>query len=201
MKRRTRIVLIAATVMAGSASTAFAHPQLGSAGHGMFAGFAHPWLGIDHLLAMIAVGILSVQLGGSARWLLPACFLLTMTAGGALGCAGIGFPGVEPAIAASVVVLGVALAIGRGFSLVAAALVVGGIGLVHGHAHGTEIPALAAPALYAAGFLSATGLLLLAGSALGQLVTRQDRFVGGLRFAGAAMAGVGVLLLVGVAGW
>ncbi len=192
-----RTLLLVLCVLAVTCSTAFAHPQHGISNAGaLAAGFSHPWLGLDHLLAMIAVGLLSVQFGGRAIWGLPASFLGMMFLGGALGVSGLEFHLVEYAIALSAVILGVALALGRKYPLAAAAAVIGTFGLMHGHAHGTEMPAMAAPALYAAGFLSATLLLHLAGIAGGMCVVRSRRWAVGLQWSGAAISCAGLLLLL-----
>ena len=179
-------------------STAWAHPgHPHSVADGFGAGFAHPWLGIDHLLAMVAVGLLSVQRGGRAVWILPASFLGMMMLGGALGWTSGELAWIEGGIASSVVALGAALAIGRKYPLAASAVVIGAFGLLHGLAHGAEMPGLAAPALYAAGFVSATSLLHFAGIAAGSLAVSRRPLAAGLRVCGAAMSCVGVLLLIG----
>ncbi len=177
---------------------AFAHP-----GHealhvsGLVAGFSHPWLGLDHLLAMLAVGLLSAQLGGRAVWLLPASFVGLMLLGGATGMSSGDFHLIEMGIALSVVVLGCALAAGRRYPLVIATLVIGAFGFLHGHAHGTEMPTLAAPLLYAVGFVGATAMLHLVGLACGAWVVRHEPWKLALRWSGAAISAVGVMLLLG----
>ena len=132
------------------------------------AGFVHPFLGLDHLLAMLAVGVWAAQLGGRWVWAVPFAFVSAMAAGGALAFAGIALPIVEPAIAASVLVLGLVVALR--VRLGASALPLAGLfALFHGAAHAAEIPADASPVVYAAGLLLATALLHAAGIALGML--------------------------------
>jgi urease accessory protein len=159
---------------------------------GFFAGFAHPLGGADHLMAMLAVGLWAGLLGGRAVLALPAAFLAAMAAGFGLGAAGVALPMVEAGIAASVIVLGVAVALATrpplGLSLALAAL----FGLAHGHAHGTEMLAGAGIAAYAAGFLLATALLHAAGLGLARLPA--PRILA--RSAGAAVALAGLFLLV-----
>lgn len=197
MKSRTVLAVLA--LVAVSAQVASAHPHhvhAPGAEHGLAAGFFHPLFGLDHLLAMVAVGLLAAQLGGRALWALPAAFLGLMVAGGAVGLAGYGLPGIEVIIAASVVVLGVALAVGKKYPLVAAAMVVGLFGVVHGHAHGTEMPTLTSPLVYGCGFVAATTLLHVAGLLVGMLLVRSARSAVALQLAGAAISLAGLALLV-----
>jgi urease accessory protein len=180
---------------------AWAHEGAAHAHASGFAhGFLHPLSGLDHLLAMVLVGLLAVQLGGRALLALPASFLALMAAGGAAGLAGLGLPHVEVAIALSVVALGAALAFAIRTPVAAAALAVGGFALFHGFAHGAELPAGAGAAGYAAGFLLATALLHGAGLALGLALGRRQGRAGGLalRASGAASAVAGLGLLVGL---
>ena len=196
MKRRTWFVALGASLVLSS--PAFAHHGGEPAGAGGFAaGFAHPWLGLDHLLAMVAVGLLAVQLRGRALWVLPASFLAMMVLGGAVGMGAVNLPLVETGVALSVVSLGVALAAGRKYPLAAASACIGAFGLLHGHAHGTEMPALAAPVLYASGFLLATALLHTAGIAGGLALTRSKHWQTALRLTGAAISTAGACLLFG----
>jgi len=195
---KLRIALTVLALVAVSAQFAGAHPHhVHTAGteHGLAAGFFHPLLGFDHLLAMFAVGLLAAQLGGRALWALPAAFLGLMIVGGALGMAGVGLPAMEIGIALSVVVLGVALLVGRKYPLVAAALIIGCFGLMHGHAHGVELPALTSPLLYSCGFLAATATLHLAGLGLGLWLMHGQRLTTVLRASGAAISAVGIILL------
>lgn len=197
-----RSALFAAALVASFAGVASAHPNhavapIGdpSALGGFAAGFCHPLLGFDHLLAMFAVGLLAAQLGGRALWILPAAFLGLMGLGGALGMAGNSLQLNEIGIALSVVALGLALAMGRKYPLAASAVVVGMFGLLHGHAHGTEMPAMAAGMLYGTGFTAATLLLHIAGVGLGALILKQPRYSVALRYAGAAISLAGLVIL------
>src|SRR5215831_13226401 len=148
-------------------TAAFAHPGIGDA-HG----FAHPLGGLDHILAMVTVGILAWQLGGRALWLVPATFILAMAAGGALGMAGVPVPFVELGVAASVIVLGAVVAFARKAPVAIAVGLVGVFAIFHGHVHAAEMPLDASGGAYAAGFLLATALLHAAGIALGFAIGR-----------------------------
>lgn len=153
--------------------------------------------GLDHVLAMVMVGVFAFQLGGRATWLVPTTFVLVMALGGALGAAGINVPFVELGIALSVVVLGAIVALDVKAPLAAALGIVGLFAIFHGHAHGAEMPDNAAGAAYAAGFMIATALLHLTGLALGYFVGRAGERRGAFvtRAAGgiAAISGVGIL--------
>jgi urease accessory protein len=158
-------------------------------------GFKHPWSGLDHLLAMVAVGLWAGLNGGRALWAWPAAFVGVMVAGGALGIAGIPVPMVEPGILASVIVLGLLVLTAARLPVVLGAALVAVFALLHGHAHGAELPAQAAAATYAAGFALATALL----HGLGLGVAAMGRSDAGrllVRGAGAAVAVAGVALAV-----
>jgi urease accessory protein len=162
---RTRLLALAFALMP---TAALAHP--GHDVHGLVHGFAHPFGGFDHLIAMVAVGLYAWQLGGRALWLVPATFVAVMAAAGALGIAGMPLPGVEIGIAASVIVLGAIVALRVKMPVAIAAALVGVFAVFHGHAHGTEMPLDASGVAFAAGFLAATALLHVAGIALGKLI-------------------------------
>ena len=136
-------------------------------------GFFHPLTGIDHVLAMIAVGVLAAQYGGRALWLVPMSFLVAMAAAGAIGMAGIPVQIVEAGIGLSVVVLGLMIAFQFKPPTLVAMVVVGFFALFHGYAHGSEMPNGLAGLSFAAGFLFATALLLGAGVGLGLLLQRR----------------------------
>lgn len=175
---------------------ALAHPSLEHAS-GFVHGFSHPISGVDHILAMVLVGIFAWQLGGRALWLVPATFVALMAVGGALGVAGVGVPFVETGIALSVIVLGAVVAFGVKAPVAAAMAMVGLFAMFHGHAHGAEMPESAGGLAYAAGFMLATAALHVAGIGLGFLIGKAGekhgpavaRTAGGL----AAMAGLGLL--------
>ena len=177
-------------------AVAYAHPATGEAA-GFSHGFAHPMSGVDHILAMVMVGVFAFQLGGRATWLVPATFVLVMALGGALGVAGTDLPFVETGIALSVVVLGAVIALDVKAPLAAALGVIGLFAVFHGHAHGAEMPEDASGAAYAAGFMVATALLHAAGLALGYIIgragERQGAFVTRAAGSVAAIAGVGIL--------
>lgn len=170
---------------------AAAHTGDGVVG-GFTSGFLHPLMGWDHVAAMVAVGLWGAFLGRPAIWVLPVVFPLVMTLGGALGVAGVPLPGVEIGIALSAVLLGGAVAFAARPALWVAAVLVGAFAVFHGHAHGTELPGAADPVAYSLGFVVATGLLHLAGIALGETVRwPQGRLV--VRSAGALIAVAGVV--------
>jgi urease accessory protein len=133
---------------------------VGNSVAGFAAGFLHPLTGLDHLLAMVSVGIWGAELGVPALWLLPIAFPLIMAVGGALGVVGVPLPGSEFLVALSVLVLGAFVVYGRRVPLAVALVVVGVFAIAHGHAHGTELPAAADPFAFTIGFVGATGLLL-----------------------------------------
>ncbi|MCX7620651.1 MAG: HupE/UreJ family protein [Acidimicrobiales bacterium] len=176
-----------------AASPASAHTGLPA--RGVVDGLAHPLLGLDHLLAMVAVGVLAATARNRRiAWLTPIGFIAGMMIGGLLGFAGVDVPFVEVAIASSVVVLGT-LIIGRtensGLWL---PLVAMAFGSMHGYAHGAELPEGAAPSAYMAGFVASTAALHLSGTALGVALRRAPA----VRIAaGALIASVGVLVLAG----
>jgi urease accessory protein len=178
--------------------TAFAHPGHGDAS-GFMHGFAHPIGGLDHVLAMVAVGLLAAHLGGRALFLVPLSFVAVMALGGGLGMAGIALPFVETAISLSVVVLGLAVALRLNLPTLAAMALVGVFALFHGHAHVSEMPQSASGYAYAAGFLTATALLHGIGIALGMLIARAGAFAGTrmIQAAGGAMALAGMVILAG----
>lgn len=165
---------------------------------GLQSGFLHPITGLDHVVAMVAVGLWGGILGRPALWLLPVTFPLMMAVAGAAAVAQVPLGGVEAGIALSGVVLGLAVLLALRPPLWAAMLVVGAFAAFHGHAHGTELPEAANPAFYALGFVVATGLLHLAGIAIGALWRwRAGRYA--VRAAGAAIAVAGAAFLTGFA--
>jgi urease accessory protein len=155
-----------AASLAVLAPGAFAHVQSGQAA-GFVTGFLHPISGLDHVLAMVAVGLWGAQLGAPAIWLLPITFPIVMALGGFLGLLGVPLPGVEIGIAASAILLGAAVMTERRPPLYAAAALVGFFAVFHGHAHGTELPLGQSALLYSLGFVMATGCLHAIGIAIG----------------------------------
>lgn len=187
-----RCVLLVLAVVLTFPPEALAHS--GHAGPSFGDGWVHPLSGMDHLLAMLAVGLWAGQLGGRSRWVLPGAFVIVMALGGWLGMAGVPVPLVETGIAVSVLVLGVLVAIAARWPRVAATSLVACFALVHGHAHGTELPAAASAGSYVAGFVAATSALHAVGLALSALASSGGRAVW-LRIGGAAiaLAGAGAL--------
>jgi urease accessory protein len=180
-------------------TAAFAHTGVGNAS-GFAHGFMHPIGGLDHVLAMVAVGFLAARLGGRARWLVPLSFIGMMILGGIAGAGGFGLPLVERGISGSILALGFVIALGGKLPTTLARVLVGFFGIFHGHAHGTEMPADAHGVLYGAGFVLATALLHAAGLALS---TGADRLAGvwsakASRIAGGALAAAGVGVMAGV---
>ena len=191
------LALAGAAALAAAAGPAAAHSGLGQ-GSGFASGVLHPLLGPDHVVAMVAVGLWGAVLGRPALWLLPVIFPLVMAVGGAAGVLGLPLPAVEAGIAASAIVLGAMVALAVRPPLWLAALLVGTFAVFHGHAHGTELPAAANPAAFALGFVIATGLLHLAGIALGALM----RWPAGsalVRTVGGLVSLAGIAFLTGVA--
>lgn len=157
-------------------------------------GFVHPLMGLDHLAAMVAVGLWAAMAGGKRTWIWPAAFVAAMLVGGFVGRAGIELPQVEPAIALSTVVLGALVATGVSAPVPIGAALIAVFAIFHGHAHGAEAPA-EGWAGYALGFATATALLHLAGIGIG---VGLQRSIGALpvRAIGAATAALGVFILM-----
>ncbi len=174
-------------------SLALAHSGAGHT-HSFFEGLAHPLSGVDHLLAMLAVGLWSSQLGGRAVWALPVAFVALLLGGGALGMTGLGLPMVEQGIALSVLLFGALIALAVKLPWSAGALLVGGFALFHGYAHGAEIPRDASAMAYSAGFALASASLHLAGIGLGRIACRRAGF-NIARAVGGLIAGAGAVLL------
>jgi urease accessory protein len=191
--------LILALVLALLPTAAFAHTGHGDVA-GILHGFMHPVGGLDHVLAMVAVGVFAFVLGGRALWLVPLSFVLMMGVGFLLGVGQVGVPFVELGIALSSIVIGAVAAWGKPMPVAAAMSLVGVFAIFHGHAHGAEMPANAAGFDYALGFMLATALLHLVGIAgaigVSTVVGRYGRPVAQVAGGLFALGGVGVL-----AGW
>lgn len=171
---------------------AHAHVSVGHT-NGLAHGLLHPLTGLDHIAAMIAVGLWAAQCGGRAAWVVPLSFVTVMLLGGLIGMAGISIPFVEPVIVASVLVLGLLIAAAVRLPLVASSLLVGLFAVFHGHAHGAEMPATASGLAYGIGFVLATGVLHCCGIGLGRFAQR----LAGPRlaqYAGGAIVALGVYL-------
>lgn len=189
MRRLVGLVTLSCVVT----SPAFAHEQAGVAG-GLLSGLLHPLTGIDHLIAMVAVGLWGAQLGAPAIWLLPITFPLVMAMGGVLGVLRAPLPAPEIAIALSALILGAAVATRFRAPLAACAVVVGLFAIFHGHAHGVELPSAANPLAYGVGFVTATGLLHLCGILIGA-VARWPLGARVIQALGAAIAALGCYFL------
>ena len=184
---------VATLALAGLPVIAQAHEQSGQAA-GFLSGLAHPVSGLDHVLAMVAVGLWGAQLGVPAIWMLPVMFPLVMAFGGLLGLLGVPVPGVELGIAASAILLGAMVATESRPPLWLAVLLVAFFAVFHGHAHGTELPPGQSGLLYSVGFVVATGCLHATGIAIG-LIHRWGSGRIALRGAGAAVSAAGVFFL------
>jgi urease accessory protein len=171
----------------------WAHAESGRA-DGLLAGLQHPVSGLDHVLAMVAVGLWGAQLGAPAIWLLPLTFPLVMAFGGMFGLMGVPLPGAEVGIALSALVLGLAIVTAWRPALWAAAGVVGFFAIFHGHAHGTELSAGANGLAYSLGFVAATGALHACGIGIG-VIQRWNPGQLALRAAGAGVAAAGAAFL------
>ena len=158
MKAKYSLALFGLLAYVAILPVAEAH-TFGSQGAGLIAGLTHPFVGLDHLLAMIAVGIWAGQLGGRAVWLIPLTFVSVMTAAATLASFGLLLPLMEPAIACSVLVLGLLIAGSVRLPTSVGGLLVSLFAVFHGYAHGLELPQAASPILYGAGFVLATALL------------------------------------------
>lgn len=190
--RNSSARLLAALFLFGASNAAFAHP-----GHdvsGFAAGLTHPFSGLDHLLAMVAVGLWAAQGGGRKIWLLPATFMTMLAVGAGIAMQWGALPLVEAGIAASVLALGLLTALSLQLPALLSVAIIALFGLLHGYAHGLELPESAAPAEYALGFLAATATLHLSGIAAG-IATRQ-RYAQLSRLVGSAIAISGAYLLV-----
>lgn len=187
---KPRFFDLAVTLMVAYSASAWGHSEHAVA-TGFGAGLAHPVSGMDHVLAMIAVGLWGAQLGNPALWALPVAFPLMMAGGGVLGLLGLPVPGVEIGIAISAVFLGLAVMGALRPPLWMATSLVAIFAVFHGHAHGTELPVGADGLRYSLGFVIATGILHACGIAIG-MIQRWQRGRMVLRILGG---------LVSVGGW
>ncbi|WP_394778981.1 HupE/UreJ family protein [Undibacterium sp.] len=177
-----------------SAAPAFAHNGVHAAAMGFAEGFAHPFSGIDHLLAMLGIGLWAAQNRRSALWVLPTAFPLMMVLGALLATVGMGMSFAELGIASSVSVLGLLIAFAVRMPVWSAAILVSLFGMFHGYSHGVEMPKDAAIGMFGLGFVLATLLLHMAGVAIG-LLAKHPRAISAVRFGGAGIAAVGMYLL------
>jgi urease accessory protein len=186
-----KILLLPMLIILASTSNAFAHATAADLTGGISSGFLHPLSGLDHIIAMVAVGLWGAFLGRPAIWILPIVFPLVMAFGGALGIAGVPVPGIETGIALSGLILGLAVAFAVKPPIWMAAVLVGAFAIFHGYAHGAELPSATNPLMFSIGFVVSTGLLHLTGIAFGEL----SRWTWGKM---AVRAGGGVIALVGL---
>ncbi|TCS38437.1 urease accessory protein [Paucimonas lemoignei] len=187
------VVLLATLVFSGAA---LAHPGHAHDAHGAVAGMLHPLMGLDHLLAMLAIGIWAARLGGHARWLVPGSFVACMLVAAGLAMAGIDLPMMETGIALSVLLSGLLLALSVKVSPVAGMIVVACFAFFHGYAHGVEMPVMASPWLYAGGFTLTTAVLHGMGVLTGTALSRR-RWT--LPAVGTAIAACGGWMLTALA--
>ena len=173
---------------------AFAHPGPHHVAD-MWAGLLHPLTGFDHLLAMIAVGLWAAQLGRTAMWVLPAAFPAAMLLGAGFGLAGVDLPLIEPMIAVSVMLLGVAVASGLRLPIAMSAVLIAFFAVFHGYAHAIEAPAGGTFAGYATGFIVVTMLLHVLGVRIGMSLARANQPLG-RQIGGSLVALAGAALLV-----
>jgi len=196
---RTAFRLLVTVALLLAPSVAFAHPGHGEGGS-LLAGFIHPFSGIDHLLAMTAVGLFAAHLGGRALWAVPATFVAMMALGGVFGAAGVSLPFAETAIALSVLVFGFVIFSGMTPPVLAAMALVGIFAIFHGHAHGIEMPVSASGVDYGIGFMVATALLHGFGITLGLAIRSFDepsrRRV--MQACGAVIGLIGTGLVIGL---
>lgn len=185
MKLPARFLALSLLLASGAVN---AHTGHGASGFST--GLAHPFSGMDHLLAMLAVGLWAAQTGGHRVWLLPAAFISMLAAGAMAGMLSPSLPLIEPGIAASVLVLGLLIARASRFALPASLALTAAFGLMHGYAHGAEMPGAVTPATYALGFFAATAALHLTGIAMG--VASRERYA---RIAGVGIAASGMWML------
>jgi len=181
-------------VLALFPASLWAH-QGGDIAGGLISGLKHPVTGLDHVVAMIAVGLWGAQLKKPAIWVLPVVFPIIMAVGGALGVAGVPVPGIEIGIAASAIVLGLMVLTAAKPSMWLAITIVAVFAVFHGYAHGTELPDSAEPLAYAVGFVTMTGLLHVSGILIGLI---GDLKVGKIivRLLGALVSMVGIYYLI-----
>lgn len=199
MNAGLRTLAIAAGSCVMTAGVAYAHTGVGIT-NGFMPGFLHPITGLDHVLAMVTVGLLAAQLGGLARWLVPLSFVFPMALGGVLGVTGIAVPFVEFGIGLSVLVLGSVIALQLRPTVPVAMTLTAFFAIFHGHAHGTEMPETAAAFSYGIGFAVASASLLATGIGLHRVI--ETAFIKArlmlVRSVGTGVAAIGLAAIVGI---
>jgi urease accessory protein len=195
MKMRRSLILLSLAALAALTDPMPALAHIGGHAGGFTNGLAHPFYGLDHVLAMVAVGLWASQLGRPALLLLPGTFPAVMIVGALIGWSGVPFPWLEFALAGSIIALGAVIAFGLRPALIASVGLVALFALFHGYEHGATLPAHGTPLLYGAGFVLATLILHAVGLTIGLLAMRPS-----LRYAinasGVAIAAIGVFFLV-----
>lgn len=191
--KRSSWFLVPATLVSGAAWAHGGHDHV----HGFVAGLAHPLGGLDHLLAMVGVGLFAGMLGGAARWRLPLAFVAAMALGAVAGIVGIGSGApVEQAIALGVLAIGLAIAFALRVRPALATALVAACAVFHGQAHGAELPAQADALAYVAGFMLSTAALHAAGLGLAALLRVRPAMAGATRVAGGAIALAGLVMAI-----
>lgn len=199
MVRRKFLQIVLATLVALIPQGLLAHDGASLPYGSFLGGLTHPVLGLDHFLAMVSVGVVSAQIGGRAMWTIPATFVVIMAFGGLLGFFYVGLSAIELGIAFSVLVLGGTIALDKRVPMVFALCAVGVFAIFHGYAHGAEMPAVANPYTYVAGFMIGTIVLHIMGVLVGDIAQHYGKGKVMLRVAGGAIAGTGAWFLVGAA--
>ncbi|MEW6645734.1 MAG: HupE/UreJ family protein [Pseudomonadota bacterium] len=189
MKFRHVVTTLGFVALPGIAAAHTGHGAVDGFGAGLF----HPFGGLDHLLAMLTVGLWAAMLGGSAAWRVPAAFVVLLVIGAMLGLGGVQLPLLESFIAASVLVLGLAVTLAWRVPAGAGIVLVGVFALFHGQAHGAEVPVAADGLLYVTGMTLASVLLHLSGFGIGHVLKQRPWL---LRSGGALVAGAGAWLVV-----
>ena len=198
MMRKFGVAAFPVLAVLGLAGVSEAH-TFGVYGAGFSGGFIHPLGGIDHVLAMLGVGLWAGLRGKDAVWRLPALFIAMMGVGGAAGLAGVSLPLAEAGIALSVFILGIVIALSWNTKMAVMMALVGLFAVFHGYVHGAELPQAARPVFYGAGFVLATSILLMAGTGAGGVMRQAGR--PGMRWrvaSGGFMTAAGIVFLVGV---
>jgi urease accessory protein len=194
MKSRLATLVALCITMLASISAAEAH-KMGTESAGFIMGLTHPFMGLDHLLVMIAVGIWAAQTGGSAVWRLPLSFVVMMAVAALFGASGYGLPSLEPLIAGSLLLLGLMVVFTVRIPINLSTVLVGLFAVFHGYAHGLEMPQASSALFYGSGFVLATSLLHLIGIGLGKVTYRKYLLS---RLIGSTIALAGLYLVTAV---
>lgn len=196
MTNRFLILVFVLSTAVLDPGVAAAHSEVGTA-NGLMSGLLHPLLGLDHLMAMVAVGLWGAQLGRPLIFALPIAFPMMMAVGAIAGIAGLPMVGIEVGIAASALVLGLLILFAFKAPVWLAVLLVGAFAYFHGYAHGTELPHAASALAYGIGFVISTGVLHLVGIGIGLLNTAGAQGQRAVRGAGGIVAAAGCVFLAG----